>query len=66
MLSLHKPEGTGRVGKPAIRWLNSFEEKMFGSDWTLEIGDEYHRIRTNGYQSQKGQSVIMNCSDSER
>jgi hypothetical protein len=24
-LTLHKPEGTGRVGRPAVRWLHSVE-----------------------------------------
>jgi hypothetical protein len=27
-LTLHKPEGTGRVGAPAIRWLDSIEEDL--------------------------------------
>jgi hypothetical protein len=27
-LSLHNPEGTGRVGRPAIRWLDSIEEDL--------------------------------------
>jgi hypothetical protein len=28
MLTLHKPEGTRRVGRPDVRWLESLEEDM--------------------------------------
>jgi hypothetical protein len=34
------PEGTRRVGRPAIRWLDSTEDLKTA----LEIGDESHRI----------------------
>jgi hypothetical protein len=44
-LTLHKPEGTRRVGRPAIGWLDSVED-----DGRLEIGDESHWIGTNGEQ----------------
>jgi hypothetical protein len=47
-LTLPKPEGTLRVGRPAISWLDSVEGgfKTMG----LEIEDESHRIGTNGEQ----------------
>lgn len=47
-LTLHKPENTRQVGRPAIRWLDSVEDlKKIGiTNW-----DKSHRIRTNGEQS---------------
>jgi hypothetical protein len=48
-LTVHKPEGTGRVGRPGINWLESDEKDM--STRVLETGDKPHRIRTNGEPS---------------
>jgi hypothetical protein len=41
-LTLHRPEGTRRVARPAIRWLDSIEEylKIIGvRDWKRETQD---------------------------
>jgi hypothetical protein len=45
-LPLHKPEGTRRVGRPGIRWLDSVEEDL--KTVALEIGDESHSIGCSG------------------
>jgi hypothetical protein len=49
MLTLHKPEGTRRVSRPAIKWLDPIEEDL--KTTALEIGDESHKIRIDGEQS---------------
>jgi hypothetical protein len=40
-LTLHKPEGTRRVGRPATRWLDSIKEdlKQGARDWRRKIQD---------------------------
>jgi hypothetical protein len=41
-LTLHKPEGTGRVGKPRARWLESVEtdlKKMDVKNWRRKAQD---------------------------
>jgi hypothetical protein len=43
-LTLHKPEGIRRVGRPAIRWLDSIEEdlKIMGfRNWRRKTQDRY-------------------------
>jgi hypothetical protein len=42
-LTPHKPEGARRVGRPAVRWLDSVEDLK---KWGLEFGDESHTIGT--------------------
>jgi hypothetical protein len=48
-LTLHKPEGTRRADRSAVRWLDSVEDGL--KTMALETGDESHRIETNGQQS---------------
>jgi hypothetical protein len=63
-LALHKPEGTGRVGRPAIRWLHSIEEdlKITGvRNWRRR-----HRIGTSGEQSWKRPRFTVDCSANRR
>jgi hypothetical protein len=41
-LTLHKPDGTGRVGRPVIRWLNAIQEdvKIMGvRNWRRKTQD---------------------------
>jgi hypothetical protein len=48
-LTLHKPEGTRRVGRPASTWPDLAEDDL--KKRALEIGNESHRIGPNGEQS---------------
>jgi hypothetical protein len=48
-LTVHAPEGTRRVGRPAVRWLDSVEADL--KTMSLATGDESRRIDTNGEQS---------------
>jgi hypothetical protein len=61
-LTLHKPEGTQRVGGPAIGWLDSIEEALNTMD--LEIENESHTIGTTGEQWQKRPTFFTYCSSS--
>jgi hypothetical protein len=48
-LTLHQPEGTQQVGTPAVSgWI---QLNMIRRQQALEIGEEHHRIGTNGKQS---------------
>jgi hypothetical protein len=62
-LTLQKPQGTRRVGRSAIRWLDSIEEdlKIMGvRNW-----DERHRIGINGEQSWRGQDWLWTVAPEE-
>jgi hypothetical protein len=48
-LTLHKPEGNRRLGRPAIRWLDSDEKyvkKMDIRNWTrnIQVRDKWRAI----------------------
>jgi hypothetical protein len=38
-LALLEPEGSLRVGKPKLRWLESVEEELEKTDWRLKSQD---------------------------
>jgi hypothetical protein len=68
VLSLYRsgafPEGTRRVGKPAVRWLDSAEEdlkKMGVRNWRRQSQEG-----TNGEQSYKRSRFFMKCSAHRR
>jgi hypothetical protein len=59
-LTLHKPEGTRRVGRPAVRWLDSIEEdiKIMGvRNWRRKTQD---RDRWRAIVEET--KVHMNCA----